>query len=287
MPSALIIGVDSTIGSALKKRLNEEGWLVYGTSRKIHIGKDTFHLDLANASTFCFNQPVDVVFICAGITGIAACEHDVEYSRHINFEAPIVLAKYFLNRNTHVVYLSSNAVFNGLKPKYKITDPTCPNTIYGKYKEQVEKELLKLSKAVSIVRLTKVLTDNYYLILQWIDALKNGISIAPHQDVFFSPVPVDIVTYFLKEIAENKLRGIYHLSGDEDVNYGDLANYLGAAMNVNKSLIEPKFMLESSAAIGRERHYASLDNAYSKELVNIPDLSFSATINGLFGHLLM
>lgn len=203
---ALIIGIDSTIGSQLNKILCQEKWLVYGTSRQIIRNDKIFYLDLINASTFQFNEIVDVVYICAAMTGISSCQDKPLDSYHINVEAPIILAKYFINKGIHVIYLSSNAVFNGLKPKYKTTDATCPNTVYGKHKEQTEKALLKFQDLVTIVRFTKILTPNYSLILNWIDAIQNSKSITVFPNVFLSPIAIDIACDFLKIIAEKKIK---------------------------------------------------------------------------------
>lgn len=49
---------------------------------------------------------------------IATCESEPERIAKINVDATVSLAKCLLNANCHVLFISSNAVFNG-----KIKDP--------------------------------------------------------------------------------------------------------------------------------------------------------------------
>ncbi len=283
MRRALIIGVDSTIGNALKDELSMNGWLVYGTSRKKTNQENVFYLDLTMASDFVFESPIDVVYLCAGITSISACEKDVEYSKIVNIDAQIILASYFIKRNVHVIYLSSNAVFDGLRSKYKTTDDACPNTVYGRHKASVENYLSTLSNSISIVRLTKVLTKEYPLILQWIMKLGNNEQISAYQNLYLSPVSVNLVVSFLKKIAEKKYSGIIHLSGIDDVSYFNLAQYIARSMRVKSSLVQADFLLDVTGNARKFPIYASLDIGEAKKIYGVEDISYKEVINDLYG----
>lgn len=285
MSNALIVGIDSTIGRALHHVLNASGWTVYGTTRKKnHISPLVFYLDLLNAGAFRFKGSVDVVYWCAGVTQIAACERHLAESRIVNLEAPLDLIHGFLNRGIPIVYLSSNAVFDGAQPKYRTTDRTCPTTRYGEYKVLVEEDLLRQSKEVAIIRLTKVLTKEYALILQWIRALQKGLSIEPFYDLPLSPIAIHVVTNCLKTVAEKKLRGIIHLSGEEDVTYADIAYYLADSMKVNKKMVTAKSIMDSATFVEKPPLFASLDMSDSKKIFDNLVLSFSPMMHSLYGN---
>lgn len=282
MRSALIVGIDSAIGNALKNGLQTAGWSVWGTSRqKDHLKGQVFYLDLAKADIFHFEQPIDVVYLCAGITKMVNCNLTPDYSYLVNVEAQIQLARYFLNKGAHIVYLSSNAVFNGIKPRYKIADPTCPVTRYGEHKAIVESTLLSMTPDVSIVRLTKVLTSDYPLILQWIATLKKNECIAPFRDLHLCPLSINTVTYCLKKIGEKNIGGITHLSGEDEVTYLDVAEYLAEVLGVSRDLIESRSMVESFSDTEVSLH-TSLDMTESKIIVDGLDLSFIATMKSLY-----
>ena len=284
MNTAFIVGIDSAIGRSLENLLILNGWSVFGTSRRSsHTKSNVFYLDLANVTDLNFDIPIDVVYLCAGVTKIAQCKENSAYSKLINVDAQIQLAAYFLNKNTHVVCLSSNAVFSGHKPWYQTTDKTCPKTYYGENKALVEDALLGMSKHIAIVRLTKVLTPDYPLILQWIMALKNNLPVEPFNDLSLCPISIYTVAQCLKEIGDKKLEGIIHLSGSIDVTYLDVAEYLAKLINARKGLIKEISMLCSNEIMMDASLYTSLDITKSKQLFDVFDTSFATTMNCLYG----
>lgn len=286
MNTALIVGIDSVIGKRLEHVLNLNGWTVFGTSRRACAEKsNVFYLDLANIAKFRFDLPIDVVFLCASITKITLCKDNNHHAKLINVDAQIQLAEYFSNKNTHIVYLSSNAVFNGQKPWYKTTDPLCPTTSYGEYKALVEKALLQMNGKVTIVRLTKVLTPNYPLVVQWTKNLRNNKIIEPFYNLFLSPISINTVSQCLKEIGDKHLSGIIHLSGESDVSYVEFAEYLTELINLKKGLIKGIAMLDSNNENDQTPLYTSLDMTESKQLFTNLDTSFATTMNGLYGDL--
>ncbi len=283
MKSALIIGIDSTIGCSLQNNLVATGWQVFGTSRrKEYLQKNISYLDLSDVNGFRFNHPLDVVFFCASITKISSCRENSEFCRTINIDAQVQLADYFLSQSVHIVFLSTSAVFNGERPGYKVSDATCPITTYGESKAMAEKILLGMSGDITIVRLTKVLTSNYPLIHQWINLINAGKVIEPFHDLYVCPISINIVVSCLKTIVENKLFGIIHLSGAVDVSYEVMAQTLFRYLGGNPSLIKSKSALESGVIVAEAPLYSSLDMTESRRLFMKPDTSLDRTLNNLF-----
>lgn len=280
MKRALIIGIDSSIGSALQTELLNSGCEVFGTTRRTSgLSQNVSYLDLSNLFEFRFEPSVDTVFLCASITKVATCRSAPELCQTINVDAQVQLTEYFLAKGAHVIFLSTNAVFNGEKPAYGISDQTCPITTYGESKATAEKKLLSLSNDLCIVRLTKVLTPDYPLICHWINELKHGRVIEPFHDLYISPISINIVTLCLREVMEKKLRGLIHLSGNSVVSYQCVATYLADMLGVSHSLIQSK----SALLTGLDAPpYASLDMNEMKALFKCPVLSFPAVLNHVF-----
>lgn len=296
MTTALIIGVDSTIGKALKKILLDAGWIVFGTTRRMaSLETNHIYLDLStinhttnfSGSWINFkNLEIDVVYLCAAVTKIIECKHNADYSQQINVTAHIRLADYFLQKGARVIFLSSHAVFAGTKSKYKIIDSPSPVLNYGRFKAAVENALLQYIENITIVRLTKVLTKDHPLLIQWTEDLRQGKIIQPFYDLMVSPLLLSTVTNCLKEIAEKKTCGIIHLSGEEDVSYLQIAEALITALGLKNTLIQPKSIRESCELNYLTLpNYASLDTTNTKELFNMPDLSCHTTIHNLFAKL--
>lgn len=280
MKHALIVGIDSVIGRALQQELLAAGWVVFGTTRRKEQINDTIvHLDLTQAITFRLEHPLDVVFLCASITSIAGCRDNPERSKQVNCDAQIILANYFLNRAIHVIFLSTNAVFSGQKPAYRIDDVVGPTTIYGTHKAMVEQELKNRPGKISIVRLSKVLTMDYPLIVRWIQALQQGACITPFHDMSLCLIALRDVTYCLKEIAERTLLGIIHLSGEKDVTYYDLAMHLAKSINADPTLVIPCSGFDAGISRAEAPPYASLDITESKKLFDMSGFPLEDLIN--------
>ena len=98
-----------------------------------------------------------------------------------------------------------------------------------------------------------------------------------------SPISLNKVIDCLKKVGEQRLSGVIHLSGEEDVSYFDLALCLVRSMGVNKELIESKSVIESGQAIGVVSRYTSLDMTESKRIFDIHDSSFSSMMDCLYG----
>lgn len=283
----LIVGIDSTIGAALSKELSNHDWEVLGTTRKKERVTDkVFYLDLLSTQEFNFLLPVDAVFLCASVTKMTSCRENAIYAEQINQTAQTSLAKYFINKSIQVIFLSTSAVFDGRKPAYKVTDKKNPLTPYGKFKANVEDDLISYSEYCSIVRLTKVLTPYYPLLLGWIANLRKGYPVEPFKDLYVCPISINVVVECLRIIVEKELFGIMHISGEKDVTYQNIAEYLEIMMGLDKSLITPASAFASGVNIEEAPLYTSLDMSRSKKLFKIPNVSLQATLNNLYGDFL-
>ncbi|MDC1280658.1 sugar nucleotide-binding protein [bacterium] len=229
LPNVLIVGVDSKIGSALKERLIKQNVTVYGTTRKLEkINKDTFYFNLENSDYREFkNLNYDTVVVCAGTTKISQCEEDPQKHRTINVTNTIKMVETLSKNGSFIIYLSSNTVFDGKKAFYKNTDKTCPTTMYGIFKSEVENYLTtKLSKNSCVLRLTKVMAKNDSLIEHWKNQASAGLKIKTYKNKFISPVNIYKVIDTIQLIIKQKSNGIFQLGGNEEITYTDFAkNY--------------------------------------------------------------
>ncbi|WP_081486020.1 sugar nucleotide-binding protein [Herbaspirillum sp. GW103] len=225
----LIVGIDSQIGSALKAHLADLGITTFGTSRKAErISPHIHYLDLEDpdlsgvgATTF------DCVIFCAATTSIAQCEAMPEKYRTINVSNPIRLIDRFAADGSFIIYLSSNAVFDGSKPFYSRVDATSPANQYGQFKCEVEQHLAsRLSDRSCVLRLTKVITPETPFIKQWKINAQQGTPIRTFSNKLISPVPVEKVTTAITQLIRLQPSGIYQLGGDTEVSFSDYAREL-------------------------------------------------------------
>lgn len=239
----LVIGGESIIGSALLKSYFNEPVKVWSTTRKPEKTDDKcFLLDFENV--FIEESLPDIffktVFICVGITKVQLCSEDPIRSSLINVHNTVAVAKYFAEKGSFVVYLSTGAVFDGNLPYSEPNELVNPQREYGRQKAEAENLLFPLSiKQLAIIRLSKVIQPDMPLFNNWIRDLKAEISISPFVDMVIAPVSLDLVVEGLTKIAAKQIPGMHQLSANKDISYYDCALYLADKLTINPQLILP------------------------------------------------
>ena len=221
----LIVGVNSQIGNALKNYLTTKNITVFGTTRqKEHTNPNTYYFDLEKPNLEIFTNKFSSVVVCASTNNIAECEKEPQKHRIINVTNTIKLIEHLVQNNSFVIYLSSTTVFNGQKSFCEYNDKTCPRTLFGKFKTEVEEYLTtKLGHKSCILRLTKVITKNTPFIKHWENEANAGKSIKTLTNMFFSPVDIENVVNSIELLITQKQNGIYQLGGSEEMSYTDYA----------------------------------------------------------------
>ena len=191
--STLIVGGDSTIGGRLVAAFEDDCNPIWQTTRHhTKVNDKCLFLDLSDDMN-CWHlkhESFKTSIFCAAITSHEQCQLDSELSWHVNVKGTVALATRMAEAGTFVIFISSNAVFNGESPFVRPNDPVTPQTEYGRQKAEAEEQLLKLGDKVAIVRFSKVITPEMPLISRWIRDLKAGIVIHPFIDMVIAPVPI-------------------------------------------------------------------------------------------------
>jgi len=162
----LIIGGDSRIGSHLAAYWRQRGLTTYATTRRrFRVGPNRPFLDLNDCQHAIDFSQFHSAIICAAVHNMAICEAEPERSQLINVHATLRLVSELLKANAHLVFPSSNAVFDGTKPFCSVVDEPRPRNLYGRQKLAVELAIDK-SKA-AIIRMTKVINPSMPLLKEW------------------------------------------------------------------------------------------------------------------------
>ena len=235
----LIVGIDGVIGSNLFSTLPSYGWKVYGTSRdKSKTGSRIRFLDLKSPDLDLQNEQFAVAIICAAITSIYECEENPSESRDINVIGTIALIDSLLQRGTFVIFLSTNAIFDGSKAFFSITDPPNPLNKYGAFKLEVEEHLLKKKSAdFAILRLTKLVTSQTNFIVTWNLLLEQRSNILAFSNRMLSPITMEEVESAISSIIMSKQTGVFHLGGQDELSYFDFAKKYFSDQPISLSLI--------------------------------------------------
>jgi len=176
--------------------------------------------------------------ICAALTNLDFCRRNPGHSRHINVVQTVTLAERLVEQGTFVLFISSNLVFDGTKPRRKANDSFCPMTEYGRQKAQAETTLARFGGRVAVVRLTKVVHEGLPLLRGWRDSLTQRKPITAFSDFVCSPIGLTPVVRAIAAIADQQAPGVWQLSGSDDISYAAMANHLAAKWGTPASLVQ-------------------------------------------------
>ena len=238
----LVVGADGILGRHLVELLEQTGCVVWKTSRRSEFaGPQCFKVDLAGEAADWQLPPVPsyAAVICAAVPAVATCEADPQATARVNVTGTVTLARLLTAKGIFTVFPSSNMVFDGARPNCRSDEPVCPCTEYGRQKALAEQQLSSLGDRVAIVRFTKILSPNLPLIAGWIQALRSGHEVYPFSDMVMAPVPVTFAVEVLRQIAERHLPGVFHVSGDPDVSYAEVARHLASRLGADPALVVP------------------------------------------------
>ncbi len=224
-PAVLVVGADGAIGKALSSSWRATGAPVIEATRRPPFSACRIELDLSRPSADPL-PPADVAYLLAAVTDLAACERDPAGTARVNEHCTIELARRLAERGTHVVFPSTNLVFDGARPVRRADDPVSPPSEYGRQKARVEAALAPLGASAAVLRLTKVVGPSTGPFASWVQKLRGGETIEAFADKVFAPVTLGETVALLVVIARDRLGGLFQASATRDMSYAEAATVL-------------------------------------------------------------
>jgi dTDP-4-dehydrorhamnose reductase len=269
----LIVGGDGCIGSRLAADAGRYADSVVASSRRAAPRSGQIFADLAahDTSALMATRPA-VVFLCAAMTSMRYCHDHPAVSRETNVNGTVRVAKELAKQGCFIVFLSSNAVFDGKTERPDEESSYSPTTEYGRQKVSAEEGLSAISRdggSVAIVRLSKVLTPASGITAEFIKRLKAGEPCPAFNDLRMSPVSLSFVSDSLLAIAKAKHSGIFHLSGAEEMTYADLAVRLSSCLGADGKWVRPIFSKKEKQDILFRPEHPALGMRRTKEMLGI------------------
>ena len=149
MKNVLITGANGQLG-------NEMRILSAENSEYTYFFTDVAELDICNEQAvldFVKANNIHVIVNCAAYTAVDNAEDNVELCTKLNADAVGYLAKAAEANGTEFIQTSTDYVFDGTAHiPYQETEPTCPNSVYGKTKLAGEQNALSLCSRSMVIR---------------------------------------------------------------------------------------------------------------------------------------
>lgn len=245
----LIIGASGALAIALSKLLLAETdyTLYYLTSKNIQITDDqnkfilAHPLDVKNVKNFCFNVLPDVIINCAGFSNVVEAEEERKLAWDLNVRVVENLVNISKILDSHLVLLSSDLVFDGIKgPYYDETKPN-PLNYYGKTKHTAENISLTSLKKITVVRTTPFyglpFSENNTFLDDYIYKLFRNYRLDASDFLFTNPCFIDDLTLTIMKLIERELYGVYNTGGSDWLSHYDFAVKVAEIFDFNKKLI--------------------------------------------------
>jgi dTDP-4-dehydrorhamnose reductase len=216
-------------------------------------------LDRGATAALVTDEAPDVVIHSAAMTNVDACERDPVVARGLHEEATEVLADYCARRGAQLIYISTDAVFNGRKKgSYVETDATAPLNLYGQTKLAGEHRALACSRGL-------VLRTNIFgwrprrhdSFGEWVlDALRSGTPLTMFTDVFFTPIATVLLARTIESCMTKDVSGLFHAGGAEAISKFEFACRVAAAYGLGTAGIVPTLAADKPFAAERPRNMA-------------------------------
>jgi dTDP-4-dehydrorhamnose reductase len=266
----LLVGGDSEIGAATSRKTTDRGIACAATTRRRdRVGPARPFLDLLSPlDDWRPPEATSAVCIFAGIPRLAACAANPQASSHINVTRTLALVDRLLAQDIHVLFLSSNQVFDGTRAHVPADAPHSPVSEYGAQKAATETALFARMQAgapIAILRLAKVMSPDMVLLRGWIDALRQGKPIHAFRDMLMAPVPMALTSDAILALLEGKSTGIFQLTGPRDVTYADAGRYLAKCIGADQDLVEETGALDNGQPPGSTPRNTTLDSSALRE----------------------
>lgn len=199
--------------------------------------------DKAAVDSLFAAERFDAVIHAAGLATVDHVERHPEEGRLSNLQGTIHIADACRRHGSDLVFVSTNAVFDGRSAPYAEDAPTNPLHHYGRIKLACEEAARERVPGCTVARPILMYGWNHSVNrpnpVTWVyDKLLRGEPVSLVDDVWENPLFNIQCGRALWEIVRRRPGGTFHLAGAERVNRYELGLKVAAAFGLDASLVK-------------------------------------------------
>jgi dTDP-4-dehydrorhamnose reductase len=184
----------------------------------------------------------DVVVHAAGIASVDYVEKHYAESLESNLVGTLNITSACRRADIPLIYVSTNAVFDGRKPPYHEDDPVNPVNKYGRIKVECERLVRETLAHYTIMRPILMYGWNHAVTrpnpATWVyEKLLRGESVDMVDDVTENPLYNVDCGRLLWAIAEKRPKGVIHGAGADAVNRWQFARKVAEVFGLDAALV--------------------------------------------------
>ena len=251
MKTVIVTGLSSNVGYKIALELVNKGYRVIGTFLNHPIDPRNpniipVRIDLSDPNQYWILEKIpDVSLIVhtAALGNVDECETKREKCYRVNTVATRLVTSLAKEKDSFLVYISTDYVFDGERGLYRETDPPRPVNYYGLTKLLGEEAVISGmdSNQFLVVRTSAVYgtgpgRPNFGKTI--VEKLGRGEKIKAFIDQYLSPTYNTLLAKIVVEMIERGLNGVYHVAGPRMSRYM-FARKVAEVFGFDPSLIEP------------------------------------------------
>ncbi len=276
----LITGAEGQLGKALQI-IFADHFNVLPTTRKpsdLAINnRNTLEMDITNLDSIsnAINsfQP-DIIINCAAYSNVDGNEINKDLSHQVNVEGLTNLLQ-VSDKETYIIQISSDYVFDGTNGPYDEEDQTFPINYYGKSKLEAENILRGSRRKWAILRPNVIYSDDLFCkanFFAWVyKSLLKEETISVVTDQISNPTYMQDITNSIFQCILLSYEGILHIGSDDYLSRYEFAMNIAEVFDLDKALIIPidsnkLFSNVDSYVAERPKHTGLKINKIEREL---------------------
>lgn len=263
----LVTGCNGQLG-------NEIQLLEKGNGKHVFFNTDVNELDITDENAinaFVDANNIDGIINCAAYTAVDKAESNEALCHTLNATAPGYLAAAMGKRGGWMVQVSTDYVFDGTKhTPYSETDPTCPDSVYGRTKLEGEQLVRQHCERAMIVRtawLYSIFGNNFVKTMIRLGKEKTELGVIFDQ-IGTPTYARDLAVAIMTAVEKGIIPGIYHFSNEGVTSWYDFTKTIHRIAGISGCQVRP-IHTEEYPTPARRPHYSVLDKTKIKATYNI------------------
>ena len=267
MKNILITGANGQLGNEMRAVSVEYPEYAYFFT-------DVEELNICNEQVvmdFVEDHKIHVIVNCAAYTAVDNAEDNVELCTKLNADAVGYLAKAAEANGAEFIQISTDYVFDGTAhTPYVETEPTCPDSVYGRTKLEGERNALSFCSRSMVIRtawLYSTFGNNF---------VKTMIRLGKERDflgVIFDQIGAptyarDLARAIFVAITQGVVPGVYHFSNEGICSWYDFTKAIHRLAGITACKVKP-LHTEEYPTKAKRPHYSVLDKTKIKETYHI------------------
>ncbi|HEY3414459.1 MAG TPA: SDR family oxidoreductase [Armatimonadota bacterium] len=291
MCELLVTGASGFLGAHIMRLCAEQGRDAVGIvhSHQMPVPGRTIELNLADnrrLMELIRELKPGAVIHAGALTSPDYCEAHREEADAVNFTATGAIAMAAFAVNAHLLFVSTDLVFDGEAGMYTEADAPSPLNHYARTKAQAEHIVRSACPDFAVVRPSFIygrpMAEHHGSYSETLYRnLREGIPTPVFTDQYRSPIEAGVLAAAILEVSDERLSGIWHVAGPERVNRAQFARLLADIAGLDPGLLRETSMDDVVLPAARPRD-VSLDISKARQRLKTSLPGTKASLEALY-----